>query len=406
VVTSPTGSITAAKLLLGGTLTTPALASRVRAAAPSTGMPLYLMKNGKTVRLQATGGIPSRERALGDPEVIGTAAWTDTPADGAWTTVDDEDVLRVIDRFHPVPDVPERAGSWAEWLYFNGRSAAARFYLTFLVGGPERDGRRSAGVRLQLERDGRMQSFSARGWLTEADVASAPDLTVGGNRVRLAGRSYRLSLDLEGSGGSRASGEVTIGAVPGRQMPPIEIRGARGWRTGYVVPVMSGPLAGHLVVDGERISLDDGVGYHDHNWGFWQGVSWQWGQVQHGDLSIVYGRVFPPADAADPARMPGFLGVIGPDGPLGYATRVTIEEENVVGTSRPEQITISGRSSALDLTLRFLVRSIEVNRFQGAMQNGLNFLQMRGEYVASGKVGDRRLEFEAAGSAETFRSVN
>ena len=46
-------------------------------------------------------------------------------------------------------------------------------------------------------------------------------------------------------------------------------------------------------------------------------MSWQWGQVQHEGLSILYGRVFPPADAADPDRVPGFLAVLGPDGPIG-----------------------------------------------------------------------------------------
>ncbi len=76
------------------------------------------------------------------------------------------------------------------------------------------------------------------------------------------------------------------------------------------------------------MSLADGTGYHDHNWGFWEGVSWQWGQVQHGDLSFLYGRVFPPREAADPNRMPGFVGVLGPDGPLGYATDVRITETN------------------------------------------------------------------------------
>ena len=53
--------------------------------------------------------------------------------------------------------------------------------------------------------------------------------------------------------------------------------------------------------------FDGGTGYHDHNWGFWQGVSWQWGQVQGEGLSFVYGRVYPPADAADPSRIPAFL---------------------------------------------------------------------------------------------------
>ncbi len=83
-------------------------------------------------------------------------------------------------------------------------------------------------------------------------------------------------------------------------MPPLEIAGAGGWRTGYVVPVMSGRLDGSLTSAAARCRSIDGTGYHDHNWGFWQGVSWQWGQVQQGDLSFLYGRVFPPPDAADP----------------------------------------------------------------------------------------------------------
>ena len=47
---------------------------------------------------------------------------------------------------------------------------------------------------------------------------------------------------------------------------------------------MSGQLDGTIDVAGERISFDEGVGYHDHNWGFWRGVSWQWGQVRVDNL--------------------------------------------------------------------------------------------------------------------------
>lgn len=67
---------------------------------------------------------------------------------------------------------------------------------------------------------------------------------------------------------------------------------------------MSGTLDGTIRVAGDVLPLAGGTGYHDHNWGFWEGVSWQWGQVQHEGLSILYGRVFPPADAADASRIP------------------------------------------------------------------------------------------------------
>ena len=52
-------------------------------------------------------------------------------------------------------------------------------------------------------------------------------------------------------------------------------------------------------------------------------------------LSFVYGRVCPPADAADPTRIPGFLAALGPDGPVGYATDVTIEETSDPATVPP-----------------------------------------------------------------------
>ena len=166
---------------------------------------------------------------------------------------------------------------------------------------------------------------------------------------------------------------------------------------------MAGQLSGSLQVDGQRIELSGGTGYHDHNWGFWEGVSWQWGQVQHGDTSILFGRVFPPKDAADPERIPGFLMVIGPHGPLGYAARISIEETNAPGSTRPERIVIRGRNLNVDVTLDFAVHSIETNRLPGPMGVDMDFLQMRGAYAVNGTVGEQPIAFQSTGSAETFR---
>ena len=82
---------------------------------------------------------------LGDPETANVDAWRDTPADVAWTTASPDVVLRLVDRFHGVPDAPAWANSWAEWLYFNGRSNEASFYLTFLVGPTHRERRADLG---------------------------------------------------------------------------------------------------------------------------------------------------------------------------------------------------------------------------------------------------------------------
>ena len=87
--------------------------------------------------------------------------------------------------FRPVPNVPARASSWAEWLNFNGRSATARFYLTFLVGPMRPDGKRAAGVRLQLDRGHGLETFNAATSVDQTAVAQAPELTIQGNRIRL-----------------------------------------------------------------------------------------------------------------------------------------------------------------------------------------------------------------------------
>jgi hypothetical protein len=151
------------------------------------------------------------------------------------------------------------------------------------------------------------------------------------------------------------------------------------------------------------VSLDEGRGYHDHNWGFWQGVSWQWGQAQQGDLSVIYGRVFPPREAADPDTIPGFVGVLGPDGPLGYSTNVRIVEDDDE-RGQPRTITIRARGSALDFELQFNVASAVTSHMaQGPLANGIDFLQMRGQYTVKGRAGSREVAFTAPGAAETFR---
>ena len=391
-----------ARLLLSGTLQSDALRPRIAVAAPSHTVALYLMREGMGTRVFARGGIPSLERAIGDDETAAVAEWRDLPDDVAWTQDTPDKVLRQIDRFHPVPGPTPWSSSWAEWLYFNGRAADARFYLTFVVGPLLDDGRRSAGVRLQLDRNGQIETFGEGAIVSEADAQRAPDLTIGASSVRLEGLTYRIHLDLAGQGGRRVRGDFTIQASPGRLVPPLEITGAQGWRSGYVVPVMSGALQGVLDVGGDRVSLDNGAGYHDHNWGFWQGVSWQWGQVQQGDLSLIYGRVFPPPDAADPDRIPGFIGALGPDGPLGYATNVTITETNDE-RGEPRTIAVRARSTVLDMDVTFNVDSVVSTPSGGMFVSGLDFLQMRGTYTVKGRAGDRMLDFSAPGSAETFR---
>jgi len=406
VIGGMTGQLSSARFIMSGVLGAGPLAGQVAAASPSVRANLYLLDGHGSTPVRVRGGIPSLEQRLDDSETRGQSAWTDTSADRAWAAPDPEAVLRAMDRFHPIPDAPARAASWAEWLYFNGRGQDVRFYLTFLSGPRVSEDRRTIGVRLQVERAGRMTSYAASAEVDERELlASAPDLAVGANRVRLEGAVYRIALDLPAQrGAGHATAAIALTATPGRSLAPLVIRGAGGWLSGYTVPVMAGPLAGSITVDGATFDLAGADGYHDHNWGFWDGVRWQWGQVQGDGLSFVYGRVRPPADAADPDRIPGFLAALGPDGPVGYASDVTIEETNDPATNRPRRIVVRGRGDALALTLDMAIeQETSTTMREGLFGTGLDFLQLRARYAVSGHAGDRTINFTAAGSAETFR---
>jgi hypothetical protein len=427
VIASSTGELPSARWILSSALRTGGFEKRVAAASPSRRATLYLVSGfpvrrsaereggSPVIPIRVHGGIPSLERAIGDPETSSITSWTDAASDAPWSSPDPGAALAALDRFHPIPDVPARVESWAEWLYFNGHAGGNRFYLTFLVGPKRPSGQRIAGVRLQLDRAGQRSSYSQTLEVNDADVLrSAPNLTIGSNRVRLDGMRYRIALDLPGENRtSRVAGEIIIEASSGRALPPLEIRGAAGWVSGYVVPVMSGRLNGTLTVRSADLQVglqtrpvvfDGGAGYHDHNWGFWKDVSWRWGQVHHGDLSFVYGRIRPPADAADAERIPGFLAAIGPNGPVGYATNVSIEETNDPATGHPRSIRVTARSSSLDVTMELTVdEAIVTKRGGGPFDAELDFLQLLARYRVRGRAGERSIDFTASGAAETFR---
>ena len=417
VVSGAAGRVTSARFVMSSVLDAPPLEGRTAAVSPSTGTKLYLVDGGSVIPVDARGGIPSLERALGDPETSGIEAWTDGPVDLDWTEPDPAGVLRAMDLFHPIPDVPERAGSWAEWLYFNGRKHDVRFYLSFIFGPEDEKGRRTSRVRLQLDRGGRMTNYSDTTEVVAAELlATAPDVEIEGSSVRLEGLRYRVNLalyrELDGSRSSRGqgrpdvTGEIFLDAVPGRSLPPFQVRGAGGWVSGYVVPVLSGSIGGTLEVEGEAIDFDGGTGYHDHNWGFWEGVTWQWGQVAGEGLSFVFGRINPPADAVD-HHLPGFMMVLGDDGPVGFSTNVRIAEKFDPETGLPHRITVLADSSTVDLKMALTIEDPVSTRIEGGSSSdehvALDFLQMRAAYRVTGHAGDQDLDFTAKGAAETFR---
>jgi hypothetical protein len=117
--------------------------------------------------------------------------------------------------------------------------------------------------------------------------------------------------------------------------------------------------------------------------------------------------VHPPADAADPRRVPGFLAVLGPNGPIAFSTEATIEETNAPASDRPARIVVRADSDALTATLDLEVSQTTVTRMRpGGVGDGLDFLQLRARYTADARFAGRHVTFSAPGSAETFRGAS
>jgi hypothetical protein len=123
--------------------------------------------------------------------------------------------------------------------------------------------------------------------------------------------------------------------------------------------------------------------------------------------SLCHGRV-PPADVADPDRIPGFVGVLDHAGLVGAATNVQIAEQKTDRSlplaGAPSTITVTARSSALDLTLTFSTdRAVRTSL---AMTGGAtDFVQMGGTYRIEGRADSRSIDVTARGAAETFQEA-
>jgi hypothetical protein len=236
----------------------------------------------------ATGEIPSRARAAAAAAPLLDGNWEDTDADRRWVSPSPDELYREIDRFH-IPTGEALDSTWAEWHYFNIVLSERRWlYLTFMVAGEVGIPGRWGGRVLLTTRDadGSYRSFSrdVEGGLVRFDTAS-PDLSIGGaGSVRLEGGVYHLSAELEGR-----SIDVAVVPAPGRYFPPADL-GGTALISGYVVPALAATAAGRVCLPACE-ELSGAQAYHDHNWGVWRDVSWEWGAASGPRTSLLYGLV-------------------------------------------------------------------------------------------------------------------
>jgi hypothetical protein len=392
--------------VLGG----PREAGTVRTVAPALeGKLLYLCPAGRVcdpVAVRAGGEIPSRAEAVGAGLRVVAGRWQDSPRDRAYVAPTLQQLYDELDAFH----LPERPDStWGEWQYYNLVTGPDEWwYITYLVGGElsrtPAPGARWGGRLLITHRrpDGRHERFTADHPAAQVRLdTTRADLTIGGSTVRQRDGLYRLRAEAAGEGGPVRL-ELTVRPRPNRYFPPVELREDR-FLSGYVVPALTAAASGRICVGRRCTEVRDAAAYHDHNWGIWRAVTWEWGAATGRQLSLLYGGVYAP----DRTTSPFFLALVDSlgvrrvlrFGRIGYEG--ARPADGMRGVSAPARFSLVGTWEADTVTLRVRVaHALATDMSAGSFRR--TFLQMRGAFALAGRLGGSPVADEGEGFFETY----
>jgi hypothetical protein len=382
----------------------------VRTVAPAIeGKLLYLCPAKGRCRptaVRAGGEIPSRAAALGAGLDVLEGGWSDSPPDSAYVAPTPQQLYDEMDRFH----LPRQADStWGEWHYFNLVTGPDEWwYLTFLVGGEvslTQRGDRWGGRMLVTHRrpDGRHDRYTAD--VPAARVAfdtAAADVAIGESFVRQRNGEYRLRAVARG-GGRSARLDLTVRPERNRYFPPVELRDDE-FVSGYVVPALAASAAGRICVAGRCSEVRDVPAYHDHNWGVWRDVTWEWGSARGGRLSLLYGGVYGPERSS---TSPFFLTLADSLGVIRVLRFGRIEYEGSVptdgvpGARAPSRFTLTGTWEADTVVLSVAVEHALASEMGAASFRRL-FLQMRGQFRLQGTLLGAEVADSGRGFFETY----
>jgi len=363
---------------------------------------LYLEAGGERIAVSGGGQVPSLARALGAYPDLLEGSWEDSRTDRRWTRPGVAERLREIDAFRPTPPAAAGDSTWAEWHYFNVVSpdGSEWIYLTFLAGGDIPDGEWGGRVLLtHVRADGEEQSEFID--LAAADIQlgfDRPDLVMGDSYVRLRpDGTYEIRATVPGTHGALAV-DLLLDPGPGRYLPPVDVSPG-GFPSGYVVPVLRGTANGTVCVAGSCRAWEDASAYHDHNWGVWRDVTWDWGHFEAGDLSILYGGVRQATEAGKGRSGGRFAFVMDSLGLAAVLPIRNIEYEWVDdGPVTMHLLAARGQQS--------LRLDVSVDHWRATERetdgSGQTFYQLRGRAEVEGVLVDGVVSTRGTGSFETW----
>jgi hypothetical protein len=433
-------SIDHASFLYRQLFASPRYGMEIAAVAPQIeGRLLYLRtREGKEYAVHASGEIPSATRAVGAAPEIVKGEWTSDEGDRRWIEPTQMELRNEIDHFHLPPKSAANRDTWAEWHYFNVLSEGGKrwAFISFIVGGDVTSASWGGEIGITLrEENGVTRKFglildksAVRFSTTDANVVFGKShVTVRANgdyEVKATAPERPSAGTMPLANASKSSGieiDLVVHPAPQAYFPGVEM-GSNGFISGYVVPALRATASGRLCVDGECETLTDAQSYHDHNWGIWRGVTWDWGASRAGAYTFLYGRVYNPDTTASVPPMLvylvdslGFRGVFRPR-EMSYVDGRTIR----VGA---RELHVPSRASFTDIrdddTLKVDIsvddaiatdtrqqrRGKESERGDplGTEKAHPYFIQMKGTARISGRIDGEPLFGSGTGFFETYR---
>jgi hypothetical protein len=244
-----------------------------------------------------------------------------------------------------------------------------------------------------------------------SDVASSDvrldttraDLDIGSSTVRQRDGVYRLAGRATGPAGA-VRFELEVRPLANRYFPPVELRDDE-FLSGYVVPGLAAGASGTICLASGCRRLSGVPAYHDHNWGVWRDVTWEWGAARGATLSLLYGGVY----AAGAVTSPFFLTLVDSLGVRQVLRFGRIEyrggrpAEGAPGAVAPTGFSLVGTRGGDSVTLTVRVDHALATEMAASTFRRL-FFQMRGRFTLRGRVAGTAVSDSGQGFFETYRS--
>ena len=205
--------------------------------------------------------------------------------------------------------------------------------------------------------------------------------------------------------------DLLVRPLPNRYFPPVELRDL-DFVSGYVVPALAASATGRICLGARCVRLSEVPAYHDHNWGVWRDVTWEWGAARGSGLSLLYGGVYGPERSGSgggaQVTSPFFLTLVDSLGVLQVLRfdridyQGTQRAEGLAGGTAPERFRLLATRGADSVRLEVeadhtLATEMEATSFRRY------FLQMRGRFRLEGKLAGKTIADSGSGFFETYR---